>query len=133
MEEAQERWVTVAQAVAESGTAERTLYRWIKAKRLPTRTNGGSATVELGAVRILAASRRGTRGAAIPGTSAGGGGGGGNLAKADPELDAVILARLDEGHRPLDLVQDFRVPPARPRTRGGVGEAPLTGARGSGR
>ena len=109
-------WKPVPDASPDAGVPERTLYRWIRQKRLPTRQEGGVTLVEVGAVKALAARRAETKTPATAGTGAGngsGGGTGGNGARDPGEIAADVFGLFEDGVNPIDVVQEMGIPPER--------------------
>jgi hypothetical protein len=112
-------WVTVAEAVGQTGARERTLYRAVKNGRLPSQiAESGVTLVDLAAARALAAAATLPPKPAIPMVAAAQSpvaGGGRQRAELDGDLAARLFERMQEGARPVDLVQEFRVSPEKVR------------------
>jgi hypothetical protein len=108
----EETWKPVPDAGLEAGVPERTLYRWIRQKRLATRQEGGITLVEVEALKTLAAQRDATKGPATAGSGAMNGSGSAGL--RDPgEVAAEVFARFEDGTSPIDVVQEMTLPPER--------------------
>ena len=117
-------WVTVGEAVAQTGVRERTLYRLVKTGRLPSQpAENGQTLVDLAAAKALAAAARQPP-RPVPGAVAAGQTstlGGGRLAAdksraaEDGDLAARVFQRLSEGAKPVDLVEELRIAPERVR------------------
>ncbi len=109
-------WKPLAEVSASEGVPERTLYNWIKARRLAARKVDGVTLLDPTAVRALAMARTAAKSPASAGNAAGGGTG---MATGTPragEGDGALAARLfaafDGGAAPADLVQSEALPPA---------------------
>jgi len=123
-------WASVAEAAAGSTVPERTLFRWAKAKAVPSRTEGGVTLVDVAAVRAKAAARAAAGAksvvplSATAGSTAGGGSGNGSggtpapggptrlgpTPEPDGELAARVFAEFDEGATPAEVVVELRLP-----------------------
>lgn len=112
----EESWKPVPEAAKAADVPERTLYRWIRQKRLTTRQEGGVTLAEVGAASALATQRAASKGPATAGSSAGdgsGGGSGGTGARDPGELAAEVFAQFEAGISPIDVVQEMQLPPDR--------------------
>jgi hypothetical protein len=101
-------WLPVAEAAEIVGKPERSLRNWIKAKLVPTRTEGGITLVDVAAVRAVVASRAANGSGHRPGD---GGGGRAVPSVADGDLSARVFEAFDRGEAPADLVRSERIPP----------------------
>ena len=123
-------WLPVAEAAAAAGVPVRSVYRWSKAKKLPTRREGGKTIVLLAEVQRLAAARddSAATGAVPPaefaGTPAGARADTGTMAgtvalvapravpmptsgpASDGALAQAAFALFEEGGQPMDLVRE---------------------------
>jgi len=105
----------------ETGIPRRTLYNWIAAGKLKTRTVDGLQMVSRAAVLALAASRDAGCDPGNAGTRAGTGASTGTPmaltsppgpAMLDGEQAAPLFAAFDKGESPADLVQRLRIAPS---------------------
>jgi hypothetical protein len=109
-------WKPLAEVSSAEGVPERTLYNWVKARRLAARKVDGVTLVDPAAVRALVAARAAAKAPAGAGNAAGGGN---SMATGTPrgaENDGALAARLftafDKGSAPAELVQSEALPPA---------------------
>lgn len=106
-------WKSIPEAAAEAGLPERTLYNWVKSKKLETQAVDGAVLVNPDAVRALAAARSAGTAGNLAGNPAGTGAGGSNGAReGDGELAARVFEAFDAGETPSDLVRRLKVNPA---------------------
>lgn len=117
--EQQSNFVTVGEAVKQTGMRERTVYRAVKDGRLPSQAaENGVTLVDLPAARAMAAAAAapprpvaGAVAAALTSVVAGGGRVADKRYAADGDTAARVFARLQEGATPLQLVEELRLPP----------------------
>ena len=105
----QQEWVSVPDAARTAGVPPRSVYRWAKAKRLPTRRQDGVVFVDADAVRHLASARSAT---AVVSGSAGTPAMAGKVAQdGDGELASRLFEAFERGEAPADLVRSEKVRP----------------------
>ena len=113
------RWKSIPVVVAETGLKERTLYRLVAKGALPSQKTESGTLVDVEAAKAFAAAKAAARRPAMSSAASHDGGrqaaaGGGNLAE-DGELAARVIARLEEGATPIEIVKELRLPPQRVR------------------
>ncbi len=109
--------VPVGQASAKAGVSQRTLYNWIKTKKLAARTENGTTIVDVDAVRALVSRRTGATAntSAIAGSSAGNGTGMANGTPSpagDGDLTAQTFAAFKQNVALEDVIERLKIPAA---------------------
>lgn len=111
----QPEWVPVADAAQTAGIPPRTVYRWIKEKRLPSRREGKTLLVDLSAVLVLAQDRASAAPIPAPGAGAlptrGTAGKVAQPAVVDGNLAGQVFALFDQGEAPINVVTRLCLPP----------------------
>ena len=110
---APEGWQPVADVACEKGLPPRSVYNWVRAKKLEARKRNGVTLVDPEAVQALAAGRASAKAAAGAGNASpvgtGMAVGRATSSVLTPELEAQIFERLGLGESPIDIVQSLKV------------------------
>lgn len=111
----QPEWTPVAEAAHAAGVPPRTVYRWIKEKRLPSRREGKALLVDLSAVLVLAQDRAIGAPLSAPGADAlptrGTAGKVVQPLAVDGQLAGQVFALFDEGVAAIDVVRRLSLAP----------------------
>jgi hypothetical protein len=105
------RFVPVPEAEAETGVPSRTIYRWARAKKVPSRREGDLLLVDLEAVRAHAAGRSATPVPASAGVSVVNGAVAGGVAKLGGDVSGEVFSLLKRGVQPIEIVERLQLPP----------------------